>query len=53
MHRNTLVYRLERIEKVIGLDIRAFEDAMLFKIALMVMAHMDAQKLKEESEREE
>ena len=53
VHRNTLVYRLERIEKVIGLDIRAFEDAMLFKIALMVMAHMEAQKAKEESEREE
>ena len=44
VHRNTLVYRLERIEKAIGLDIRAFEDAMLFKIALMVMAHMNYQK---------
>ena len=53
VHRNTLVYRLERIEKALGLDIRAFEDAMLFKIALMVMAHMDAQRAKEESEKEE
>lgn len=53
VHRNTLVYRLERIEKSIGLDIRAFEDAMLFKIALMVMAHMDYQKKREESGREE
>ena len=44
IHRNTLVYRLERIEKILGLDIRTFEDAMLFKIALMVMAHMDYQK---------
>ncbi len=44
VHRNTLVYRLERIEKAIGLDIRAFEDAMLFKIALMVIAHMNYQK---------
>ncbi len=44
VHRNTLVYRLERIEKALGLDIRAFEDAMLFKIALMVMAHMNDQK---------
>ncbi|MEG0961963.1 MAG: helix-turn-helix domain-containing protein [Lachnospiraceae bacterium] len=44
VHRNTLVYRLERIEKILGLDIRTFEDAMLFKIALMVMAHMNYQK---------
>lgn len=44
VHRNTLVYRLERIEKAVGLDIRAFEDAMLFKIAMMVMAHMNYQK---------
>ena len=44
VHRNTLVYRLERIEKALGLDIRTFEDAMLFKIALMVMAHMNYQK---------
>ena len=36
IHRNTLVYRLERIEKKLGLDIRTFEDAMLFKIAMMV-----------------
>lgn len=44
VHRNTLVYRLERIEKALGLDIRTFEDAMLFKIALMVISHMDYQK---------
>ena len=44
VHRNTLVYRLERLEKIIGLDIRKFEDAMTFKIALMVMAHMESQK---------
>lgn len=44
VHRNTLVYRLERIEKVLGLDIRTFEDAMLFKIALMVMSNMSSQK---------
>lgn len=50
VHRNTLVYRLERIEKAIGLDIRAFEDAMLFKIAMMVMAHMRYQKSREEHE---
>lgn len=44
VHRNTLVYRLERIEKALGLDIRTFEDAMLFKIAMMVISHMDYQK---------
>jgi len=40
LHRNTLVYRLERIEKAVGLDIRNFEDAMTFRIAVMVLAHM-------------
>ncbi len=44
VHRNTLVYRLERLEKVIGLDIRKFDDAMTFKIAMMVLAHMNYQK---------
>ena len=43
IHRNTLVYRLERLEKMIGLDIRKFEDATTFKIAMMVIAHMDYQ----------
>jgi len=43
VHRNTLVYRLERLQKIIGLDIRKFEDAMTFKIALMVISHMDSQ----------
>ncbi|MBR1390025.1 MAG: helix-turn-helix domain-containing protein [Lachnospiraceae bacterium] len=43
IHRNTLVYRLERLEKIIGLDIRKFEDAMTFKIARMVAAHMNHQ----------
>ena len=38
VHRNTLVYRLERIEKAIGLDIRTFDDAMIFKIATMVLS---------------
>ncbi len=41
IHRNTLVYRLERIEKKLGLDIRTFEDAMLFRIALMVRVHVN------------
>lgn len=41
IHRNTLVYRLERIEKKLGLDIRSFEDAMIFKIAMMVRIHLN------------
>lgn len=53
VHRNTLVYRLERIEKVLGLDIRTFEDAMLFKIALMVISHMNYQKSLAEVQEEE
>ena len=44
VHRNTLVYRLERIQKAIGLDIRAFDDAMTFRIAVMVLAHMKNEK---------
>ncbi|MFV0465348.1 MAG: PucR family transcriptional regulator [Lachnospiraceae bacterium] len=50
VHRNTLVYRLERLEKLIGLDIRKFEDAMTFKIALMVLNIMSYQKNVEISE---
>ncbi|WP_075720495.1 PucR family transcriptional regulator [Roseburia sp. 499] len=53
VHRNTLVYRLERIEKMLGLDIRTFEDAMLFKIALMVISHMNYQKSLIETKEEE
>lgn len=45
VHRNTLVYRLERIQKAIGLDIRTFEDAMTFCIAVMVLQHMKDPKL--------
>ena len=41
VHRNTLVYRLERFEKEMGLDVRRFEDAMLFKLAMMVNAHLE------------
>ena len=46
VHRNTLVYRLEKIQKKTGLDVRVFEDAMTFKIALMVEKHMRAMKEK-------
>lgn len=40
IHRNTLVYRLEKIEKTTGLDIRLFDDALTFKLALMVVNYM-------------
>ncbi|MDO4621930.1 MAG: helix-turn-helix domain-containing protein [Eubacteriales bacterium] len=36
LHRNTLVYRMEKLEKTCGLDIRKFDDAMTFRIAMMV-----------------
>ena len=36
MHRNTLVYHLEKIQKKTGLDVRRFDDAVIFKIALMI-----------------
>ena len=40
VHRNTLVYRLEKMQRTLGLDIRKFEDAMTFKIAMMVRDYM-------------
>ena len=40
IHRNTLVYRLDKIQKTTGLDLRVFEDAITFKIALMVVKYM-------------
>jgi carbohydrate diacid regulator len=40
IHRNTLVYRLDKIQKATGLDLRVFEDAITFKIALMVVKYM-------------
>lgn len=40
IHRNTLVYRLDKLEKGTGLDLRVFEDAITFKIALMVVKYM-------------
>lgn len=40
VHRNTLVYRLEKIQKKTGLDVRKFDDALTFKIAMMVADHM-------------
>lgn len=40
IHRNTLVYRLDKLQKSTGLDLREFEDAITFKIALMVVEYM-------------
>ena len=44
VHRNTLVYRLEKIQKKTGLDVRVFDDALTFKIAMMVADHMKYMK---------
>ncbi len=41
VHRNTLVYRLEKIKKLTGLDLREFDHAIVFKVALMVKKYMD------------
>lgn len=41
IHRNTLVYRLEKLEKTSGLDVRQFEDALTFRIAMMVSNYMN------------
>ncbi len=40
IHRNTLVYRLDKLQKATGLDIRVFEDAITLRIALMVVDYM-------------
>jgi len=46
VHRNTLVYRLEKIKKLTGLDLRDFEDAIVFKVALMVKKYLTANPIK-------
>lgn len=40
IHRNTLVYRLDKLQKMTGLDLRNFDDAIIFKITLMVSRYM-------------
>lgn len=45
IHRNTLMYRLEKIQKKTGLDVRRFDDALTFKIAMMVADHMKYMKV--------
>ena len=46
IHRNTLVYRLDKLQKSTGLDLRVFEDAITFKIALMVNKYLQANPVK-------
>lgn len=46
VHRNTLVYRLEKIKKLTGLDLREFDHAIVFKVALMVKKYLTANPVK-------
>jgi len=44
VHRNTLVYRLDKIQKVTGLDLRRFDDAIIFKFAMLVKRYIESGK---------
>ena len=46
VHRNTLVYRLEKIKRITGLDLREFDHAIVFKIALMVNKYLQSNPVK-------
>ena len=46
VHRNTLVYRLEKIKRLTGLDLREFDDAIVFKVALMVKKYLTSNPVK-------
>ncbi len=46
VHRNTLVYRIEKIKKLTGLDLREFDHAIVFKVALMVKKYLAANPVK-------
>ncbi len=46
VHRNTLVYRLEKIKKLTGLELREFDHAIIFKVALMVKKYLAANPVK-------
>lgn len=46
VHRNTLVYRLEKIKKLTGLDLREFDHAIIFKVALMVKKYLTSNPIK-------
>ena len=45
VHRNTLVYRLEKIKKLTGLDLRQFDHAIVFKVALMVRKYLSSRDI--------
>ena len=45
IHRNTLIYRIEKLQKATGLDMRVFDDALTLKIALMVVNYMKYQSI--------
>ena len=47
VHRNTLVYRLEKIKKITGLDLREFDHAIIFKVALMVRKYLNSREIKQ------
>lgn len=49
VHRNTLVYRLDKVQKITGLDLRTFEDAVLFKLASMVRKYLESLQQKNEA----
>jgi carbohydrate diacid regulator len=46
VHRNTLVYRLEKIKKLTGLDLRQFDHAIVFKVALMVRQYLSSRDIR-------
>ncbi len=46
VHRNTLVYRLDKIQKLTGLDLRNFEHAVTFQVAMMVKKYLDSSPMK-------
>jgi len=46
VHRNTLVYRLEKIKKLTGLDLRLFDHAIVFKVALMVRKYLSSREIR-------
>jgi carbohydrate diacid regulator len=46
VHRNTLVYRLDKIQKMTGMDLRTFDHAIIFKVAMMVKKYLDSNPIK-------
>jgi len=46
VHRNTLVYRLDKIQKITGLDLRVFDQAIIFKVAMMVNKYLKSNTMK-------